>query len=60
MPITPFQIEVMSVIAKNRRPEGHLAGGVVLNRDETSIRYSETVARFVQSSAREVASKLNR
>ena len=41
MPLTPFQIDVMSVIAKNRRPESHLAGGAVLNRDDKSIRYSD-------------------
>ena len=41
MPITPFRIAVMSVIAKYRRPESDLAGGVVLNRDEKSIRYSD-------------------
>ena len=41
MPLTPFQIEVMSVIAKNRRPESHVARCAVLERDERSIRYSD-------------------
>ena len=41
MPLTPFQIEVLSVIATNRRPESHLAGGVVLNRADDSPRYSD-------------------
>ena len=41
MPLTPFQIEVMSVIAVNRRLASHLAGGVVLNRDEHSPRFSD-------------------
>ena len=41
MPLTPFQAEVMAVIAANRRPESHLAGGVVLNRDDHSPRFSD-------------------
>ena len=41
MPLTPFQAEVMKSIAANRLPESHLAGGVVLNRDASSPRYSD-------------------
>ncbi len=40
MPLTPFQKEVARVLAANRNPESHLAGGAVINREETSLRYS--------------------
>jgi len=40
MPLTLFQKEVAHVLAANRNPESYLAGGAVLNRADTSLRYS--------------------
>ena len=33
MPLTDFQRGVAHLIAANRKPESHVAGGAVLNRD---------------------------
>ena len=40
MPLTPFQHEVMAVLAVNRSEESHIAGGLVLNAASDSARYS--------------------
>jgi hypothetical protein len=40
MPLTPFQKEVVRVIATNRSESSHFAGGVVLNAAEDSPRFS--------------------
>jgi hypothetical protein len=32
MPLTPFQREVVHLLAANRNPESHVAGGAVINR----------------------------
>ncbi len=40
MPLTPFQKGVARVLAAHRSPESHLAGGAVINRGDTSLRYS--------------------
>jgi hypothetical protein len=41
MPLTGFQKEVARILAANRNPESHLAGGAVINRDDASFRYSD-------------------
>lgn len=40
MPVTPYQAEVLAVIAANRSEESHFAGGLVLNAAPESARYS--------------------
>jgi hypothetical protein len=40
MPLTPFQREVAQLLAAHRSPESHVVGGAVINRDDTSPRYS--------------------
>jgi hypothetical protein len=40
MPVTPFQREVLGVIAANRNELSHFAGGLVLHADADSARYS--------------------
>lgn len=46
MPLTAFQREVARLLAANRNPESHLAGGAVINRGETSLRYSADLDIF--------------
>jgi hypothetical protein len=46
MPITPFQAEVLKVIARNRNPDSYLAGGIVINRDNASARFSNDIDVF--------------
>ena len=41
MPLTAFQKEVAHILAANRSPANHLAGGAVLNRAETGLRFSD-------------------
>ena len=41
MPLTPFQREVARVLATNRNPESHIAGGAVINRGESGLRISD-------------------
>lgn len=40
MPLTDFQREVLGIIAANRDELGHFAGGLVLNADPDSARFS--------------------
>jgi hypothetical protein len=40
MPVTAFQREVLGVIAANRHELSHFAGGLVLNADNASARFS--------------------
>ncbi len=40
MPLTPFQSEVLGVLAANRREESYFAGGMVLHASPNSARYS--------------------
>ena len=40
MPLSEFQKSVLTVLAKNRSPESHFAGGIVANAAESSPRYS--------------------
>ena len=46
MPLTPFQSEVLRVIAANRRMESHIAGGIALNADPASARLSNDIDIF--------------
>jgi hypothetical protein len=55
MPVTPFQSEVLTVLAGNRSEESHFAGGLVLNATPESARYSHDFDIF-QETAAEVAS----
>jgi hypothetical protein len=40
MPLTPFQKEVLALLAANRTEESHFAGGIVLNAAPDSARFS--------------------
>jgi hypothetical protein len=62
MPLTPFQSEVLAVLAGNRSEASHVAGGMVLNAGEGTVRYSgdfdffhDLVADLVRHSERDVA-----
>ncbi len=62
MPLTPFQKEVMAVLAANRSEASHLAGGVVINAADDSARFSkdfdifhDSVEELVSSSERDLA-----
>jgi hypothetical protein len=46
MPLTPFQREVARLLIANRTPESYLAGGAVLNRRETDLRFSNDLDIF--------------
>lgn len=54
MPVTPFQSEVLAVLAGNRSEESHFAGGLVLNASPDSARYSHDFDIFHEA-AEEVA-----
>jgi hypothetical protein len=46
MPLTAFQRVVAHILAANRNPESHVAGGAVINRSDTSFRYSDDLDLF--------------
>ncbi|AGA28612.1 hypothetical protein [Singulisphaera acidiphila] len=46
MPLTPFQKGVARILATNRNPESHVAGGAVINRGETGLRFSDDIDIF--------------
>ena len=46
MPLTPFQAGIFKVISANRNPDSYVAGGIVINRDDRSIRYSDDIDVF--------------
>jgi hypothetical protein len=46
MPLTLFQKEVARILIANRTPESHIAGGAVINRGETGLRYSDDLDIF--------------
>ena len=56
MPLTPFQKEVLRTLAANRSPESHIAGGAVINRQETGLRYSDDLDNFHDVAASVAAS----
>ena len=52
MPLTPFQEEVLQLLARNRPPESYLAGGAALHSAPNSIRYSQDLDFFHDSERR--------
>ena len=56
MPLTPFQREVARVLAANRNPESHVAGGAVINRGEAGLRISDDLDIFHDVAASVAAS----
>jgi len=46
MPLTDFQKGVAHLIAANRKPESHIAGGAVINRSEAALRISNDLDIF--------------
>jgi hypothetical protein len=46
MPLTEFQKGVARLIAPNRKPESHIAGGAVINRGESALRISKDLDIF--------------
>lgn len=46
MPLTPFQKEVLALLASNRNPESYVAGAAVINRSPNSIRFSRDIDLF--------------
>jgi len=62
MPLTPFQKEILLLLASQRNPESHVAGGLVLNRQPDSPRYSadmdvfhDVAASLISSAEQDVA-----
>ena len=63
MPLTPFQRDVLAVLAANRSEESHFAGGVLLHVSDDSPRFSrdfdifhELAMEVVRASERDVTS----
>lgn len=52
VPLTPFQEEVLRLLARNRSPESYLAGGAALHSAPNSIRYSQDLDFFHDSERR--------
>jgi hypothetical protein len=52
MPLTPFQREVLALLALNRSPESYLAGGAALHFMPNSLRYSDALDFFHDSEGR--------
>jgi len=50
MPLTQFQAEVFKVISANRNPDSFIAGGIVINRNEGSARFSDDIDVFHDAS----------
>ncbi len=51
MPVTDFQREVLGIIAANRDELSHFAGGLVLNADPNSARFSHDFDIFHEAAA---------
>jgi hypothetical protein len=49
MPLTKFQLQLAQLLASNRSPESHLAGGAALNFSPQSHRYSNDLDYFHDS-----------
>jgi hypothetical protein len=56
MPLTPYQREIAGILAKNRNPESHVAGGAVINRGEDGVRISDDLDIFHDLAASVAAS----
>ena len=52
MPLTPYQSDISRLLSKNRSPDSYLAGGAAMNFSPTSIRYSNDLDYFHDSTAR--------
>lgn len=52
VPLTKFQREILALLADTRSPESYLAGGAALHLSPNSIRYSEDLDFFHDSSER--------
>jgi hypothetical protein len=48
MPLTALQKDVLAALARNRSEESHFAGGVVLNADDDSPRFSHDYVDIVE------------
>jgi hypothetical protein len=46
MPLTKFQLEIMSLLRSNRNPESYVAGGAAIQRSPNSLRYSADIDIF--------------
>ena len=46
MPLSPIQRAVMQLLAAQRTPESHVAGGLAINRGADSPRYSTDIDFF--------------
>jgi len=49
MPLTPYQLALARLLAINRSPDSHLAGGAALHFEPTSTRYSNDLDYFHDS-----------
>jgi hypothetical protein len=56
MPLTAFQRRVARLLAANRNPESHVAGGAVINRGEAGVRFSDDLDIFHDAAASVAAS----
>lgn len=52
MPLTPYQTELLALLAKNRSEDSHLAGGAALNIEPNTRRYSNDLDYFHDSAER--------
>lgn len=52
LPLTPFQKSVCQLLAQNRSPESHLAGGAALHFEPHSVRFSVDLDYFHDSETR--------
>lgn len=55
MPLTPFQLELGRLLAKNRSEDSYLAGGAALLSAPNTRRYSQDLDYFHDSAARVAA-----
>jgi len=46
MPLTPFQRELLQLLAGHRNPESYVAGAIVIHRNDQSARFSHDVDIF--------------
>jgi hypothetical protein len=56
MPLTAFQTEIFRIIAAHRNPDSYVAGGIVINRADASLRYSNDIDLFHDTAAAVVVS----
>ncbi len=59
MPLTPFQKEVLAVLASSRTEESHFAGGIVLNAADDSLRFSHDFDIFHELAEEVTRASLN-